>query len=72
MSALEILIIVAIVLLLFGATRLPAVGGALGRLVRSFKLAASSRDEIEVSEKNGQSKNREKLQDGESNENNER
>lgn len=65
MSALEILIIVAIVLLLFGATRLPAVGGALGRLVRSFKLAASSRDEIEVSE---QSKNREKLQNGDNNE----
>jgi sec-independent protein translocase protein TatA len=65
MSALEILIIVAIVLLLFGATRLPAVGGALGRLVRSFKLAASSRDEIEVSESDSKSKDRERLQNGE-------
>jgi sec-independent protein translocase protein TatA len=44
----EILLVLAIILVLFGATRLPAVGSALGRMVRNFKSAQSSRDEIEV------------------------
>jgi sec-independent protein translocase protein TatA len=44
----EILIVVAIILVVFGAAKLPAVGGALGRMVRNFKAAQSSRDEIEV------------------------
>lgn len=48
MGLLELVIVIAIVLVLFGATRLPAVGGALGRMVRNFKAASASRDEIEV------------------------
>ena len=47
---LEILIIAAIVLVVFGASKLPALGGALGRMVRNFRSARSVRDEIEVSE----------------------
>lgn len=46
---LEILIIVVIVLIVFGASKLPALGDSLGRLVRNFKAASSSRDDIEVS-----------------------
>ena len=45
---LEILIIGSVVLVLFGASRLPALGSALGRMVRNFKNARSVRDEIEV------------------------
>ncbi|GBD14887.1 Sec-independent protein translocase protein TatA [bacterium HR25] len=33
----ELLIILAIVVLLFGATRLAGVGGALGRAIREFR-----------------------------------
>ncbi len=33
----EILIILAVVLLLFGATRLPQLGNSLGRSIREFK-----------------------------------
>jgi len=47
----EILIVLCIVVLIFGVGKLPAVAGALGRMVRNFKHASASRDEIEVSAK---------------------
>lgn len=53
---LEILIIAAIVLLVFGAAKLPAAGHALGRMVRNFKTSQSSRDEIEVTSDREQKK----------------
>ena len=56
----EILLVLAIILLLFGATKLPAVGSALGKMVRNFKSAQSSRDEIEVTPDNESKK---KLED---------
>jgi len=45
----ELLIILAIVLLLFGATRLPKLGRGLGQSIRGFKkgLNDDSTDEIE-------------------------
>jgi sec-independent protein translocase protein TatA len=48
MGLLELVIVLAIVLVIFGAAKLPAVGGALGRMVRNFKAASANRDEIEV------------------------
>jgi sec-independent protein translocase protein TatA len=48
MGLLELVIVLAIVLVIFGAAKLPAVGGALGRMIRNFKAASASRDEIEV------------------------
>lgn len=48
----EILIVLAIVVLIFGVGKLPAIGAALGRTVRNFKSASSSRDEIEVTSRN--------------------
>lgn len=33
----ELLIILLIVLLIFGATRLPQIGGALGKSIREFR-----------------------------------
>ena len=44
----ELLIILAIVVVIFGATKLPAVGDALGRMLRNFKRGVSGDDEIEV------------------------
>ncbi len=45
----ELLVILLIVLLIFGAGKLPAIGDALGRSIKNFKRSASGADEIEVS-----------------------
>lgn len=45
----ELLIILLIVLLIFGAGKLPQIGDALGRSIRNFKRATRNEDEIEVS-----------------------
>ena len=47
----ELLVILLIVLLVFGAGKLPAIGDALGRSIKNFKRATSGADEIEVSKK---------------------
>lgn len=47
----ELLIILAIVLLIFGAGKLPAIGDSLGRSIRNFKRSAGGDEEIEVSRK---------------------
>ena len=47
----ELLIILVIVLLIFGAGKLPAIGDALGRSIKNFKRSATGNDEIEVSKK---------------------
>ena len=47
----ELLIILVIVLLVFGAGKLPAIGDALGRGIKNFKRATKGNDEIEVSKK---------------------
>jgi sec-independent protein translocase protein TatA len=43
----ELLIVLAIVVLLFGATRLPQLGKALGDTVRNFKKGAEDPEEVE-------------------------
>lgn len=45
----ELLIILVIVLLIFGAGKLPAIGDALGRSIKNFRRATSGNDEIDVS-----------------------
>jgi sec-independent protein translocase protein TatA len=44
----ELLIILVVGLLLFGANRLPEVGSGLGKAIRNFKRAASEPDEIDI------------------------
>ena len=46
----ELLIILAIVLVVFGASKLPAIGDALGRSIKNFRRASHGNDELEVSE----------------------
>lgn len=43
----ELLIILAIILLLFGSTRLPQLAKGLGKSIREFKKGANERDEPE-------------------------
>ena len=41
----EILIILVILLLVFGATRLPEIGKSLGKGIRSFKTSVTGEDD---------------------------
>lgn len=47
----EWLVILVVVLLVFGAGKLPQIGDALGRSIKNFKRAASGDSEIEVNKK---------------------
>ena len=47
----EMLIVLAIVLVVFGAGKLPEIGGALGKSIKNFKNASEGKDEIEIKPK---------------------
>jgi len=44
----ELIVILVIILVVFGAGKLPEIGGALGKSIRNFKRAADGKDEIEI------------------------
>lgn len=44
----ELIVVLVIVLVVFGAGRLPEIGGALGKSIRNFKKASNGKDEIEI------------------------
>jgi sec-independent protein translocase protein TatA len=44
----ELLIILVIILIIFGAGKLPEIGGALGRGIKNFKKATREPNEIDV------------------------
>ena len=44
----ELLIILVIVVLLFGARRLPEIGSGMGKAIKNFKAGLSGKDEIDV------------------------
>jgi sec-independent protein translocase protein TatA len=47
----ELVIILAIVLLIFGASRLPQIGEGVGKAIRNLKRGLSNDEEIEVTSK---------------------
>jgi sec-independent protein translocase protein TatA len=47
----ELIVILLIVLVVFGANKLPGIGDALGRSIKNFKRASAGEDEIEVNKK---------------------
>jgi sec-independent protein translocase protein TatA len=47
----ELLIVLAIVVVVFGAGRLPELGGAFGKSIRNFKNASQGKDEIDITPK---------------------
>jgi len=55
----ELVIILIIVLVLFGATRLPQIGRGIGEAIRNFKKATSEPDEIDVTPKKAVSEEKE-------------
>ncbi len=44
----ELIILLAIVLVVFGARRLPELGAGVGRAIKNFKAGLSGKDEIDV------------------------
>ncbi|MEN8182945.1 MAG: twin-arginine translocase TatA/TatE family subunit [Myxococcota bacterium] len=44
----ELLIILGIVVLIFGARRLPEIGSGLGKAIKNFKSGVSEKGEIDV------------------------
>ena len=47
----EIILILLIVLIIFGAGKLPEVGAGLGKAIRNFKKASSGEDILDVTPK---------------------
>jgi len=48
LGASELIIILVIVVILFGATRLPQIGKGIGEAIKNFKKASSEPDAIDV------------------------
>ena len=51
MGTSELMIILAIVVVLFGARRLPELGSGVGKAIRNFKSGLSGKDELDVTPK---------------------
>ena len=47
----EMIILLVIVLVVFGAGKLPEIGAAFGKGIRNFKKASEGNDEIEIKPK---------------------
>jgi sec-independent protein translocase protein TatA len=61
LGATELIIILVIVVILFGASRLPEIGRGIGEAIKNFKKSTSENPEIDVtpgkkSEKSGEDK----------------
>lgn len=52
----EILLILVVVLVLFGARKLPEIGSGLGRAIQNFKKATTEPDEIDITPQASRSK----------------
>jgi sec-independent protein translocase protein TatA len=44
----ELIIILVIIIVLFGATRLPQIGSGIGQAIKNFKKSVKEQDEIDV------------------------
>ena len=47
----ELIIILVIILIIFGAGKLPEIGGSLGKGIKSFRKAIKEPDEIDITPK---------------------
>ena len=58
----ELVVILLILMLVFGASRLPKLGESMGKAIRNFKRAVAQNERIQVSELNEDERKR--LKDG--------
>jgi sec-independent protein translocase protein TatA len=47
-SMTQLLIVLLVVVVLFGAKKLPEIGGGLGKAIKNFKKASQEPDEIDI------------------------
>lgn len=47
----ELIIILIIILIIFGAGKLPEIGSGIGKGIKNFKKATTEKDEIEAPDK---------------------
>jgi len=47
----ELIIVLVIVLVIFGANKLPEIGSGMGRAIKNFKKATNEPEEIDITEK---------------------
>lgn len=47
----ELIVVLVIALIIFGANKLPEIGAGMGRAIKNFKKATSEPEEIEVGTK---------------------
>ena len=47
----ELLVVLGIVVVIFGARRLPELGSGMGKAIKNFKAGVSGKDEIDVTPK---------------------
>jgi sec-independent protein translocase protein TatA len=52
----ELIIILLIVVVLFGATRLPQIGSGIGQAIKNFKKGIKEQDDIDVTPKKDDTK----------------
>jgi sec-independent protein translocase protein TatA len=52
----ELLVILGIAILVFGATRLPEIGSGIGKAIRNFKRSIKESPEIDVTPKEEEKK----------------
>lgn len=46
----QILLVLVLILVIFGAKKLPEIGGGLGKAIRNFRKASMEPDEIDITE----------------------
>ncbi|ADR18305.1 MULTISPECIES: twin-arginine translocase TatA/TatE family subunit [Calditerrivibrio] len=57
----EIILILLVVLVIFGAGKLPQIGESMGKAIRNFKSAAKDEDAIDITpKKDGENKDQQK------------
>jgi sec-independent protein translocase protein TatA len=62
----ELIIILVIILIIFGANKLPEIGSGMGRAIKNFKKATNEPEEIDVTpsdEKNSEETDEKKDED---------
>ena len=56
----QLLLIMLIVVIIFGAKKLPEIGGGLGKAIKNFKQASTEPDEIDITPKSSENSNKDK------------
>ena len=60
----ELLVLLLIALVIFGANKLPEIGAGLGKAIKNFKKAATEPDEIDISTTKNKISNQSKEDNG--------